>query len=112
MKIHQLTVADAFASLKSGVSGLGDDEAARRLAEFGPNEVEDSHAKPLILTFCQGVRTLVRDHFVGRRGACILCRVARSGAWHGLRWESAIIGVIVHQRRVFRFGSRIVPSRR
>ena len=35
MKTHRLTVADAFASLKSALVGLSDAEAQRRLAEFG-----------------------------------------------------------------------------
>ena len=36
MEIHRLTVADAFASLKSGLAGLSEAEAQRRLVEaFG-----------------------------------------------------------------------------
>ena len=53
MEIHQLTVADAFASLKSGLSGLDDAEAGRRLAEFGANEVEEVAHEPLLLTFAR-----------------------------------------------------------
>ena len=34
MKIHHLTVADAFASLKSGLTGLSDAEVARANAGF------------------------------------------------------------------------------
>lgn len=40
MKIHHLTVDDALASLHSGPEGLTASEAARRLAEFGPNRVQ------------------------------------------------------------------------
>jgi hypothetical protein len=35
MKIHHLTVANALASLKSGLARLSDAEAQRRLVEFG-----------------------------------------------------------------------------
>ena len=38
--IHQLSARDALASLKSSLSGLSDVEVARRLNEFGRNEVE------------------------------------------------------------------------
>ena len=37
MRIHQLSVKEALASLHSGPDGLGEAEAERRLAEFGPN---------------------------------------------------------------------------
>ena len=53
MKIRHLTVADAFASLKSGLAGLSEAEAERRLAEFGPNEVEEVAHEPLALTFAR-----------------------------------------------------------
>lgn len=53
MKIHRLTTADAFASLKSGMEGLSDVEAQRRLAEFGKNEVEEVAHEPLLLTFAR-----------------------------------------------------------
>ena len=41
MKIHYLTVADAFGSLKSGLAGLSKTEAQRRLAESGANAVKE-----------------------------------------------------------------------
>jgi sodium/potassium-transporting ATPase subunit alpha len=40
MRIHQLSVEGALASLHSGPEGIGEAEAKRRLAEFGPNQVE------------------------------------------------------------------------
>jgi calcium-translocating P-type ATPase len=51
MKIQQLPVADAFVSLNSGDSGLGEAEARRRLVEFGSNRVEEIAGEPLVLTF-------------------------------------------------------------
>ena len=53
MKIHHLTVADALASLKSGLEGLSDAEAQRRLVEFGANEVEEVAHEALLLTFAK-----------------------------------------------------------
>ncbi len=53
MKIHRLTVADAFASLKSGLAGLSEAEAQRRLVEYGANEVEEVAREALLLTFAK-----------------------------------------------------------
>jgi len=53
MKIHHLNVDESFASLNSGPAGLDDAEAARRLAEFGGNQVEEISREPLILTFAR-----------------------------------------------------------
>ena len=53
MKIHRLTVADALASLKSGLGGLSDAEARQRLVEFGANEVEEVAHEALLLTFAK-----------------------------------------------------------
>ena len=54
MKIHHLTIAEAFASVQSGPDGLAATEAARRLAEFGPNEVEQLHRESLVWRFSKG----------------------------------------------------------
>jgi sodium/potassium-transporting ATPase subunit alpha len=51
MKIHHLTVDDALASLKSGLAGLSDAEAERRIGEFGANQVEAVAHEALLLTF-------------------------------------------------------------
>jgi hypothetical protein len=51
MKIHQLTTEEAFRSLQSGREGLALGEAQRRLAEYGPNEVEQIQREPLVLRF-------------------------------------------------------------
>jgi magnesium-transporting ATPase (P-type) len=53
MKIQHLPVADAFVSLNSGDSGLGEAEAKRRLVEFGSNQVEEIAGEPLVLTFAR-----------------------------------------------------------
>jgi calcium-translocating P-type ATPase len=51
MKIQHLEIAAAYSSLNSGLAGLDESEAKRRLAEFGPNQVEEIAGEPLILTF-------------------------------------------------------------
>ena len=51
MKVHQLTVDQALASLESRASGLLGAEAQRRFAEFGPNRMEEIRGAPLILRF-------------------------------------------------------------
>ena len=55
MKIHQLTVSEAFASLQSGPEGLSESEAARRRVEFGPNELAQVRRKSLIRRFAKGL---------------------------------------------------------
>ena len=54
MKIHHLTVEDAFASVQSRPEGLSASEAARRWVEFGPNQVERVRREPLLPRFLKG----------------------------------------------------------
>jgi calcium-translocating P-type ATPase len=49
--IHQLSTEQALASLKTSAAGLEAAEAARRLAEFGPNHVEEVGGERLLLRF-------------------------------------------------------------
>jgi sodium/potassium-transporting ATPase subunit alpha len=51
MKIHQLSASDAIASLQSAATGLSGAEAARRLREYGRNEVAQIARRPLWLRF-------------------------------------------------------------
>ena len=53
MKIHQFTPEQALASLNSGMGGLAPAEAVRRLAEYGPNQVEEVRGEPLWLAFAR-----------------------------------------------------------
>ncbi len=53
MRIQSLSVDQALRSLKSGADGLGSAEAARRLAEYGPNRVEKVGGEPLLLRFAR-----------------------------------------------------------
>ncbi|MGZ5019839.1 MAG: HAD-IC family P-type ATPase, partial [Chthoniobacterales bacterium] len=51
MKIHHLSVAEALASLQSNLHGLSATEAARRLTEYGRNEIEQVYHEPLLRRF-------------------------------------------------------------
>ena len=51
MKVQQLTVEQALASLSSQASGLVAAEAGRRLVEFGPNRMEEIRGESLVLRF-------------------------------------------------------------
>ena len=53
MHIHGLTAEQALASLKTAACGLDAAEAARRLAEFGPNHVEEVARENLLLSFAR-----------------------------------------------------------
>ncbi len=57
MRIHQLSPQEALASLKSTGAGLDSAEAARRLQEFGPNEVEKVSRGPLWQRFLREFTT-------------------------------------------------------
>ena len=60
MKIHHLPVDEALASLQSGLNRLSAAEAARRFAEYRPNEVEQVRREFLTRGF---LRTFT--HFAG-----------------------------------------------
>jgi magnesium-transporting ATPase (P-type) len=55
VKIHHLTTEAAFASLHSSPEGLTTTEAARRIAEFGPNQIERVAPRPLVIRFAKGL---------------------------------------------------------
>src|SRR5512145_544234 len=51
MRITHLTPNEAVASLRSHAGGLSAAEGQRRLAEYGPNRVEEAKGEPLALRF-------------------------------------------------------------
>jgi sodium/potassium-transporting ATPase subunit alpha len=51
MKINELARDDVFRTLVTSDRGLSEDEAARRLAEFGPNAIRAARKRPLALRF-------------------------------------------------------------
>ena len=53
MHIQSLTAAQSLASLHTSAAGLTASEAQRRLAEFGPNHVEELGRESLLLRFAR-----------------------------------------------------------
>ncbi|MEI7843692.1 MAG: cation-transporting P-type ATPase, partial [Gallionellaceae bacterium] len=53
MHIHTLNIEQSLASLKTTASGLSTSDAARRLAEFGPNHVEETPREHLLISFAR-----------------------------------------------------------
>ena len=53
MRIHSLSAEQALASLNSSAAGLDATEAARRLAEYGANHLEEVERQHLLLRFAQ-----------------------------------------------------------
>lgn len=51
MKIHQLSPGEALKSLKSSHDGLSQNEALRRLKEFGPNQIDKVAPESLLISF-------------------------------------------------------------
>jgi sodium/potassium-transporting ATPase subunit alpha len=51
MKIHQLTAAEALATLHTSMHGLTSIEAARRLQTYGPNQVAEVQRRPPLAAF-------------------------------------------------------------
>lgn len=51
MEIYELSAEEVFKRLDSVPRGLSDDEARRRLEEFGPNRIEEVKGTPLVFKF-------------------------------------------------------------
>jgi len=98
MKIHHLTVAQAIESLRSSPHGLSQREAARRLAEYGPNRVEEFAREPLWL---RGARQFTHFFALILLVAAALAFVAEAHApgqgMAALGW--AIVGVVLEEGR-------------
>jgi sodium/potassium-transporting ATPase subunit alpha len=111
MKIHQFTPEQALASLNSSMNGLAPGEAARRLAEFGANQVtvlceeplwlalakEFTHFFALILWFAAGLAFFAEHRAPGQGmatlGWAILGVILVNGLfsfWQQYRAEQAI----------------------
>lgn len=93
MKIQQLTAAEAIASLNSSPDGLSRAEAARRIREFGPNQVKRWRVN-LCCCACSRNSSSFFPHSVGRRRFGILRRMECPGQGMA-RLGYAIIVVIL-----------------
>ncbi len=47
MRLHRIPIPEVFTTLHSSPDGLSEPEAARRLAEYGPNRFERIHRRPV-----------------------------------------------------------------
>lgn len=93
MKVHHLTVEAAYRSLQSGAQGLAADVAARRLAEFGPNEVQAAPREPVGLRFIKGFTHFFAIILWAAAALVFVAEVQQPG--QGMKTlGSAIVGVI------------------
>ncbi len=111
MHIHGLGTEQALASLKTTAAGLTAAEAARRLAEFGPNHVEEVAREHLLLGFARefthffaiilwigAALAFLADYFdpgqgMGRLGFAIVGVIVVNGIfsfWQEYRAEQAV----------------------
>ena len=94
MHIHRLTADQALSSLKTSPAGLLQSEAARQLAEFGPNHVEEVRREHLLLGFAREF-----THFFAIilwAGAALAFLAEQFDPGQGMaRLGVAIVGVIV-----------------
>lgn len=129
MKLHQLPVSEALASVRSSARGLASVEAAARLAEYGPNRVEPlareaawlrllkefTHLFSIILWIAAGLAFLA-DWFdpsqgMARVGWAVVLVILVSGLfsfWQEVRVErtlAALQGLLPQQCEVLRDGT-------
>ena len=129
MKLHQLSVSEALASVRSSAQGLAASEAAARRIEYGPNRVEPlaresawlrllkefTHLFSIILWIAAGLAFLA-DWFdpsqgMARVGWAVVLVILVSGLfsfWQELRVErtlAALQGLLPQQCEVLRDGA-------
>jgi len=111
MNIHGLSIEQSLASLKTGAAGLDAGEAARRLAEFGANHVEEVAHEHLLIGFIRefthffaiilwigAALALLAEHFqpgqgMGRLGVAIVGVIIVNGIfsfWQEYKAERAV----------------------
>jgi sodium/potassium-transporting ATPase subunit alpha len=92
MKIHQMSVAEALASVQSSAEGLSSVEARRRLGEHGPNVVPSAAREPLVLR-------LAREYFYFFSLILwIAAALAFFAAWRDPGQDMARVGYCVFRR--------------
>ncbi len=94
MRITHLSVDQALASLRSAREGLSSNEAARRLAEYGPNRVEEVAREPLWLLGTRQVTHFFALILLLAAGLAFVADLYGPGqGMAALGW--AIVGVVV-----------------
>jgi Ca2+-transporting ATPase len=83
---HTLELEEVFAALEAGPGGLKEDEAARRLEEYGPNELESAHkVSKLAILWAQVKNPLV----------FVLLAAAAISLLAGKTTDAIVIGVVI-----------------
>jgi calcium-translocating P-type ATPase len=132
MLIHQLSLDEAFATLRSAPGGLSPTEAAARRVEFGPNRIERLPGTPLTIRFISqfthffalllwvaALLAVIADWWMPGQGmatlaVAIVAVIAINGAfsfWQEYRAEetmSALQRLLPHQVRTLRDGKTVV----
>ncbi len=94
MKIQNLTIEEVFKSLVTSERGLSEDEARRRLHEYGLNEIKEVRKKPLYLRFVSQFTHFLAILLWLAAALCFLSEYLHPGEGM-LSLGLAIIGVIV-----------------
>jgi calcium-translocating P-type ATPase len=135
MLIQDLSLHEAFRTLRSGPSGLSPEEAAARLVEFGPNRIERLAKTPLAIRFISqfthffavllwvaALLSLIADWWMPGQGmatlaVAIVAVIVINGVfsfWQEYRTEetmAALQRLLPHQVRTLRSGKTMVlPS--
>ena len=93
MIIHSLDIEEVYKTLLSSLGGLTPQEAARRLSEYGPNEIRAARKKPLYLRFVAQFTHFLAVLLWIAAALCALSELIRPGEGM-LLLAAAIVGVI------------------
>ncbi len=93
MKIHHLSIDEAYQSLQSTPCGLQAEQVKKRLAEYGPNEVRATPGEPLWLRLIKGFTHFFAIILWAAAALVFVAEVQQPGqGMETLGW--AIVGVI------------------
>jgi len=94
MAFHNKNIEDVFRELKTGEEGLTEEEAEKRLDEFGPNEIDEAKKiSPLMIFFGQFNSFIVYILIAALIISVIL----------GERIDAVVIGIILVLNAIFGF---------
>ena len=93
MKIHNLSRAEVLEALLTSERGISEPEAAKRLHEYGPNEIKEVRKKPLYLRFIAQLTHFLALLLWIASGFCFMSEYLHPGEGM-LSLGIAILGVI------------------